>query len=80
MEDFTFPSGCKCYKQASPYTYRWELARTEQREETLTDLPDTREAPREQNTINVNINVNLNVKIIYYHVNIICIIRSKTPI
>merc|ERR1711953_969032 len=52
VEDFTFPSGCKCYKQTGPFTYKWELARTEEREETLTDLPDTREAPREQNTIN----------------------------
>ena len=42
IEEFTFPSGCKCYQTShSGYTgYRWELARTEEINVRLPQLQD----------------------------------------
>ena len=52
VEDFTFPAGCKCYQQSTGWSgYRFELARSESREETLTEQ-DQLDAPRGQNNIN----------------------------
>ena len=54
VEDFTFPAGCKCYQQSTGWSgYRFELARTEQREEILTGQEvDQLDAPSDQNKIN----------------------------
>ena len=53
VEDFTFPSGCKCYQQSTGWSgYRFELARSEQREEILTDQQEPLDPPRDQNKIN----------------------------
>ena len=43
MEDFTFPSGCKCYQRSRGY--RLELARTEEQNVILTQERET-DTPR----------------------------------